>query len=78
MSRITVANLRAEINEVNEALEKSGSNYRYKYDSRNSAHCIDLTADGKIVRFFNGYETPRILIERLNEDFEQYLGKTSK
>jgi len=78
--RTTVTNLRAEIQDVNLALVQSGSDYRYSYQSRNGYHAVDLMrveADKKwhCVSCLDCNETPRRLIDRLNDDFEYYLGR---
>ena len=82
MSRITIANLKAEIVDINNRLQKSGSNYSYVYNSRNNVHAVDLiaTVNGSThtINMACGYEIPRILISQLNDHFDHYLGKTFK
>lgn len=78
--RTTITNLRAEIQDVNLALIQSGSDYRYKEQGRNGYHAVDLMrveSDGKwhTVSNMDCNETPRRLIDRLNEEYEFYLGR---
>lgn len=79
-TRTTVTNLRSEIDQVNAALLASGSDYYYSYQSRNGYHAVDLYFTdsfkrGHCVNCLDCNETPRKLIDRLNESFEWYLGR---
>lgn len=75
MARITKSNLLQEIKEVNELLAKSGSDYHYKYQSRNNYHAVDLCKNGDCVRLLDCAEPPKVLIVKLLNDYKYYLGK---
>lgn len=75
MARITVANLKAEIEEVNQKLKDSGSDYWYRYWPRNGYHAVDIHTNNGMVNNLDAAEPPRVLIEKLQEDYKQYLGK---
>jgi hypothetical protein len=78
MSRITKSNLIAEIEKVNNLLKESGSIYRYKYQSRNNYHAVDLERfEGdrfKTVKCLDCAEPPKVLILKLLNDYKYYLG----
>ena len=79
-TRITVTNLRSEIQDINLELIQSGSDYRYQYGSRNGYHAVDLCrveADKKwhMVSCLDCAETPRVLIGKVRDDYTYYLGR---
>jgi len=69
------------IEEVNAALEASGSDYRYRQQSRNGYNAVDLyRLEGEAKKWMcvsclDCAEPPRVLIDRVNDDFEYYLGR---
>ena len=75
MSRITKSNLIAEIEEVNQELKESGSAYEYRYQSRNNYHAVDLYKNGKCHSMLDCAEPPRVLIDKLQNEYTFYLGK---
>ena len=68
------------IQEVNQALIESGSDYRYKQQGRNGYNAVDLYSvdtNGKwwCVSCLDCAEPCRVLINRVNDDYEYYLGR---
>lgn len=76
-ARITKSNLLAEINEVNEELKNSGSVFEYRYQSRNNYHAVDLYKNGKYHSLLDCAEPPKVLINKLLDEYEFYLNKTN-
>jgi len=81
--RYTKVALKADIKYVNDLLSKSGSSYFYKYEPRNNYHAIDFcttNTDGTTTEIgcLDCAEPPRILSDKMFDDYEQYMGKKSK
>lgn len=79
MANFTISSLRANIDYINTLLKESDSIYYYKLSSRNGYNAVDLckTLDDKNITVSNldCNEPARILSERVDDDYEYYLGK---
>lgn len=76
MPRFTVSSLRANVENVNSILSESGSLYFYEVGSRNGYYAVDLCHKEKgTIRNLDCNEPARVLSERVDEDYEYYLGK---
>lgn len=73
MSRITVVDLKSEIEMVNKLLVGGSSGHSYKYQHRNGYHAVDLMKGDQCVRCMDCGETPRVLINKLFDDYKFYL-----
>ena len=76
MSRFTVSTLRANVADINTLLAESGSLYFYEVNSRSGYYAVDLChkVRGTICNL-DCNEPSRILSERVDEDYEYYMGK---
>lgn len=76
--------LTSSLKEINAKLEASGSSYFYKHGSRNGYNAVDLytsnaeSTRGTCVRCLDCNETYKVLEGRLQDDYEDYLGKQHK
>lgn len=76
MSRFTVSTLRANVADINTLLAESGSLYFYEVNSRNGYYAVDLCHKVRgTIRNLDCNEPSRILSERVDEDYEYYMGK---
>lgn len=75
MARYSVKDLKSAIKEVNLRLSKSGSDYSYRYGSRNYYHAVDLYKGDVNIRCLDCNEPLRVLIDRVYDDYDQYLNK---
>lgn len=75
MSRFTKKDLIETIKEVNLRLKENGSKVFYKYEARNNYHAVDQHDETGCVRNLDCHEPPRVLSERVYEDYSQWLIK---
>lgn len=79
MANFTISSLRANVDYINGLLADSNSIYYYKVGSRNGYNAVDLckTLNGEkiTVRNVDCNEPAKILSERVDDDYEYYLGK---
>lgn len=73
MSRYTKSNLKAYIEEVNQALKEKGSYYSFEYNHRNGYHAVDLLKHGCTLRNIDCAEPPRVLADRVEVEATYYL-----
>tara|TARA_B100000073_G_scaffold347987_1_gene364381 strand:+ start:2972 stop:3211 length:240 start_codon:yes stop_codon:yes gene_type:complete len=76
MSRFTISNLRANVDDINALLAKSGSLFFYEVNSRNGYYAVDLCHKVRgTIRNIDCHEPARVLSERVDDDYEYYMGK---
>lgn len=76
MSRFTISNLRANVELVNDLLSESGSLYYYEVNSRNGYYAVDLCHKERgTISNLDCNEPSRVLSQRVDDDYEYYLGK---
>ena len=73
MSRYTKNNLKVDLAELNEKLEKAGSTCSFKYEGRNNYHAVDLYKGDRCMRCVDCAEPPIMLFYKAQQEFNYIM-----